>query len=105
MNRHPLALAWDRWCEDNPKSLDVTTLRAPSSQRQYLENRLNRAFNDGAAAQKNMEYAPSTPTNTGSPKLIALADRAIAQLETMSLHQALDTVKELRNQLQAGAVV
>lgn len=35
--------------------------------------------------------------------LIALADRAIAQLETMSLHQALDNITELRNQLRAGA--
>jgi hypothetical protein len=41
--------------------------------------------------------------NTGSTKLVALADRAILQLETMSLHQALDTITELRNQLRAGA--
>ncbi|MDD5006391.1 MAG: hypothetical protein PHS33_07855 [Candidatus Omnitrophica bacterium] len=50
----------------------------------------------------NLEPAQQTD-NTGSPKLVALADRAISQLKTMSLHQALDTITELRNQLQAGA--
>ena len=44
-----------------------------------------------------------TTPNIGSPKLVALANRAISQLETMSLHQALDTITELRNQLRAGA--
>lgn len=41
---------------------------------------------------QNTKELGTTP-NTGSPKLLALADRAISQIEMMSLHQALDTCK------------
>lgn len=48
IERHPLAIAWDKWCEsaDGRKSLDYTALTAGP----FLENRLNLAFMAGAAA-------------------------------------------------------
>lgn len=48
------AIAWDEWMKNNPQSLDPTTLKAPPYQRQYLENRLARAFQDGVKVGKSI---------------------------------------------------
>lgn len=63
--RSPLAKARDDFFENEGKSLaNAVTLRAPSSQDQYLRNRLERAFLAGAKAQEAINKATTT-----APKL------------------------------------
>lgn len=45
--KSPLAKARDKWINENLRSTDPTTLGAESSQRPYLQNRLEKAFCDG----------------------------------------------------------
>lgn len=52
ISRHPLAIAWDEWIEseEGHGCADAGTLGLSTGKRQYLENRLNRAFMAGAKA-------------------------------------------------------
>ncbi|HUV65669.1 MAG TPA: hypothetical protein VMW24_17365 [Sedimentisphaerales bacterium] len=47
-------LAWDEWAKKNTQTLDVTTLKAPPDQRQFLENRLISCFQDGVQVGKQI---------------------------------------------------
>ena len=46
----PYAEAWQKWKVQNEKSFDPTTIKAPEDQRQFLENRLHRAYTEGLIA-------------------------------------------------------
>lgn len=50
IKQHPLAIAWDYWLlsEEGHKASDLSTLSTTLSARNYLENRLWRAFMAGA---------------------------------------------------------
>ena len=55
IRKHPAAIARDKWlASDEGKSCcDPTPLKAPASQRQYLENRLIQAFEFAWRAAEN----------------------------------------------------
>ncbi len=55
MSKHPEAIARDKWLADHPDSTDPKTLGAQESARQYLENRLVKAFLDGIKAGRHLE--------------------------------------------------
>lgn len=69
MKRHPAAIALDKWLEgpEGKAGTEPTTLNAPAMQRQYLENRLKRAFNAGWVRRRE--------TKTESPMIAALGDQ------------------------------
>lgn len=54
--RHPLAIAWDYWRETDTgrKACDPATLGPTLSARQYLENRLQQAFQAGASVEDTL---------------------------------------------------
>lgn len=56
--KHPASVAWDAWreSEQGVGATDVTTLKAPSDQRQYLENRLYHAFMAGYRAREGEKH-------------------------------------------------
>jgi hypothetical protein len=62
--KHPAAAAWDDWIDNTEQGVsarDVTTLKAPSDQRQYLENRLYHAFMAGYRAAEVALRRPVQP--------------------------------------------
>jgi hypothetical protein len=54
-------------------------------------------------AAKSAESQPATTTNKRSPKLLAIADRVDLAVKDGKLGDALFAIKELREQLRAGA--
>jgi hypothetical protein len=48
------ALAWDEWAKKNTQTLDVTTLKAPPDQQEYLDSRMQRCFRDGVELGKQI---------------------------------------------------
>ena len=70
--RHPAAIAQDVYDEKYPATFDPTTLLAPEDQRQYLTNRIHRAFHSGwDAAMKHKEPTPG-PLATETEKRFAI---------------------------------
>jgi hypothetical protein len=61
MKKHPLATAWDKWLasEEGQKSADAGVLSC-KAEKQYLENRLHRAFMAGANAQEKIDKRRKT---------------------------------------------
>lgn len=60
MKTHPDAVAWEKWKKENAKSFNPSSLGSivPNY---YLENRLQRAFQDGMkAAREQPKKAPPT---------------------------------------------
>lgn len=56
IKKHPAEIARDKWLAspEGVAATQPTTINAPAHQRQYLENRLTRAFAAGwAACEKN----------------------------------------------------
>lgn len=63
MAKHPLAKSWDKWRESKEgcDAANPFTIKAPNDQRQYLENRLNLAFQAGCKAGE--EYTKATDSS------------------------------------------
>jgi hypothetical protein len=56
MKKHPLATAWDKWLvSDTGKTAADPGVLVCKAERQYLENRLHRAFMAGAEAQEKID--------------------------------------------------
>lgn len=65
IKKHPAAVARDKWLEspEGVSATQPTTLNAPAFQRQYLENRLTRAFAAGwVACEKHQRAAAVSNT-------------------------------------------
>lgn len=54
-NKHPDAVAWERFEAGSPDLFEPGTLDAPEQMRTYLTNRLQRAFNAGMAAERHRQ--------------------------------------------------
>lgn len=59
MNKHPLAIAWEEWLasDEGKAAANPDTLPVITSGRQFLENRLKRAFDAGVAAAEKIQTA------------------------------------------------
>ena len=58
MNKHPEAVAWDRYAAANRYAFDSSTLGPSHLENRYLINRIQNAFNAGIEFQKTRYRKP-----------------------------------------------
>lgn len=93
VKRHPLAIAWDEWLAsgEGQKSADFYSLKAISvNGGTYLENRLHRAFDAGAAARPGVSDADKEHTETALAlfRQLVTGKNALRELEAFACNEA-----------------